>query len=292
MNVRLSREALVLALRTATIAAALLATAAAIAPAHAQKKPQPACGITGIPFAVGNEWTYEAVASGVTIPDAALARIPKQPAKVVIKVTGIETVNGVTSILLEEKLTTKIDEKVSVDRTLQTKLSCGPDHLDIDPDSYLFAGEPGGSIGIDLTDLKRTGTTYPIKAGFFVGPTWTEALVGKYHAKPADGTAAPAVDGDFDFQRQFAVGQAETVTTAFGTFTGPRITVELVGQIKLSTQPDKPYDLQANLRNAIWFAKGVGVIQTQNYYGQQYQLTATNVIAAPTKSASQVVQPK
>jgi hypothetical protein len=292
MNDRLSREALVSALRTTVAAAAaLLASSAALAPAHAQKKPLPACGITGIPFAVGNEWTYEAVASSVAIPEGALARIPKQPSKVVIKVTGIETVNAQTTILLDEKITTKIDEKTSVDRTVQTKLSCAADHLDIDPQSYFFAGEPGGGLQIELTDVKRTGTTLPIKAGFLAGPTWIESLVGKFKAKSVEGTNAPTVEGEFDFERQWGVGQVESVTTALGSFQGPRLMVELVGQLKLASAPDKPYDIQANLRSALWFAKGVGVIQTLNNYGHQYQLTATNVIAAPAAPGAAAAKP-
>ena len=250
-----------------------------------KKKAAPACGLTGLPFAVGNQWTYQAVPSIIVLNEQQLSRVPKQPDKVVVTVTGVETTAADTTIKLSEALETKIADRVdgkdvtrTESRTVDTTIHCTADKLEVSPQSFLFAGEPGDSMGTALADIKRTGASYAIKAGFLLGPTWSETVAGTFTASPAAGTKAPTITGTVEFERNFILGPPESVTTPFGIFSAPRVTVELSGQVKLSDQTDKPYDIPANMNSALWFAKGIGLVQVLNSYTHYYQLVATNVM--------------
>jgi hypothetical protein len=287
MNVPVSHRAPILAVTVVVLGFGLgLRTTSAVAqPGPPKKKPAPACGIAGIPFVVGNEWTYQAAVSPIVLNEQQLSRVPKQPDSVKVTVSAVEVVGTTTTIKLTEVTTLAIVDRVdgkdttrNETRTLETTMLCAADRLEASPESIFFAGEPGGSVGITLSDIKRTGSTYALKAGFLLGPTWSETLVGSFTAAAAEGTTAPTVTGTIDFERSFILGPPETVTTPLGIFEAPRVTVELIGQVKLSDQPDKPLDIPANMNSALWFAKGIGLVQVLNSYTHYYQLVSTNVM--------------
>jgi len=143
---------------------ALLLCAALAACAHAPPEapagsPAPPDPTAFFPLAVGNVWTYSTVAAPLpALPD--VVRIaPLPPKTFTITVTAIEQKAGDTVISLEEKVTydlTKDPKKPLMDnRIIKSTIVCNAKKFDISPDSFFFAGEPGGYVGLTFDKLEQ-----------------------------------------------------------------------------------------------------------------------------------------
>jgi hypothetical protein len=271
-------------------AAAVFATAADAAPKKAAPaaikpagKSPPTCGVHLVPLVVGSTWTYIAVDSHVAV-DPQIARLaPAQPKKVVVSVKSVEP-KGKTDfvVTLEEQLTidfTKDPKKPNIEeRKLTTTISCGQKHFDISPESYFFAGEPGGYFGLAFDKLDRVkGTSLQLTNTGGIGDAeWREDLVGHWARTPSPGSDAQLGSGKLELERRFTPQPAENVQVLSGTYHAEKLGLTTTGRVTLDKPlaPEaKPMELPANWITTMWIADNVGVVQTLNSYGHKYQLT-------------------
>jgi hypothetical protein len=272
-------------------------------------KAPPACGAKILPLVQGNEWTYEAVGArdvktGADIlPDDAIkAFVPKQPKSIVITVKSVEPPkandkNGDTVVTLEEKYTidlTKVkDEKpVLWDRTITTTITCNAKKFDISPESFFFAGEPGGDFDLTFDKLDRAkGTSLTLVNGSIGEAAWREDIVAHWKRSATPGSNAELGSGKLELERQFQPQPQERVNTKVGIFTAEKLGLKTTGRVTLdNTAEGLPADwtskdntcqvtpaglkceLPANWITQIWIAPGTGVIATLNPYAHMYQL--------------------
>ncbi len=241
-----------------------------------------ACGVSAIPLVVGNEWVYEAVGvPGAPPPDPNDAKkYPQRSKKIVIDVVSVETQNGSTTVHLSEDID---------GRKLATTITCAADKFDVDPNSFFFAGEPGGSYHLDFTDFQhKDGTTLKLVGGKLVGPDWRDDIAATWKQTASPGTDPKLWDGKIEMERHYTVAGSDNIQTAAGTFNGAqRVTLDITGRVMLNPPDANPSEFPAGLQNRFWFADGIGMVQVQNsygprggtdkapeFYGHMYQLTS------------------
>jgi hypothetical protein len=243
----------------------ILGGAAHAQPAAANKaKVTRACGVSAIPLVVGNEWVYSPVGiPGAPPPDPLDSRkYPRQAKKIVIDVVSVETQNASTTVHLTE----------DVDgRKVETTITCTAEKLDIDPNSFFFAGEPGGSYHLDFADLQhKDGTTLKLAAGRLAGPDWRDDIVATWKQTAPQGAqnGLKLWDGKLEMERHFVIAGTDNITSVAGTFTGAqRVTLDVTGRITLNPPDANPSEFPAGLQSRYWFADGIGIVQIQNSYG-------------------------
>ena len=266
-----------LALASAT---SLVAATPIVASAQPKGKTKPACGATILPLVVGNQWTYSFVpAPTPATPD--IVRIsPMTPKGFIITVKNIEAKGPDTVISLEEKLTydyTKDPKKQIIEeRVVNSTITCNAKKFDISPDSFFFAGEPGGFLGLTLDKLDRKGTSYTLTNGTIGEAEWPEDLVLVYTKKPTEGSNATLGGGKLELERRFTPLEAEDVMTKSTAFPrAEKLAVKTTGRVTIDkplSKDLKPMELPADWVNIFWFAPGTGIVQTENRYAHRYQL--------------------
>lgn len=242
--------------------AAALAVAPASAEAQKKKKVKPACGLRMLPMAPGTEWTYQYyVPEGVQLPPG--VRI-QDPPSVTIKVVKVEKSGDKTLISLEESY-----RKVVV----KTQLECDKKGLIVPPESFFFAGQPGGGLHMTLGKIDRKAETNIFEGGGFKGEAFEE-LRTTATREPSEGSGAVLAGSKLEIERKMTVGAIkETVESGIGTHKATRLTVNLTGRATLDPTPDKPLNLP-QLDVAIFFEQDVGVVQVRNSGGQGWKLSA------------------
>jgi hypothetical protein len=275
----------------------LLLAALALVPAVAGAKPKqeaakaagggkPACGAKIIPLAVGNQWTYNAIAAPLPPPDAIKRLSPAQPKAIVVTVKSVEAKGGETVVTLEEKMTidrTRDAKKPEIEEyAYESTVTCTDKKFDISPNSFFFAGEPGGYIGLEITKLDRLkGTSLQLAKGSVGEAQWREDLAITWKHKPTEGSSAKLASGRVELERQFTPQDPEPVTTKSGMmYKAEKIGLLTTGRVTLDKPGNpnhKPAELPANWISTLWIADNVGVIQTLNSYGHMYQLIDTTV---------------
>jgi hypothetical protein len=266
------------AARVAALAVATWSFVGGASTAQAQPrgaKPPPvvkACGVSAIPLVVGNEWTYEPVAPPpeAALTDAQIKLTPLQPKKLVVKVTAIDTKDGVTTVALHED---------HDGRGHDTSISCsaGGAKFAVAMDAFWFAGEAGPAIGIELTNVERKGQTLLLTGGKVVQPDWHDDITASWK-HVTTGKATPALRaGTIALLRHWVLQPDETITTKAGVWTSKKLGLETT--IKLTIDPPPPLPLKdpALLVNFLWIADGVGPVQVLNSFGQMYQLTSVTL---------------
>ena len=147
------------------------------------KAPAP-CGAKILPLVEGNKWTYVFVESGVPLRDDLTKLTPAQPGEVVITVKSVETKGPDTVVTLEEKTKTDIKTPkgpVSDERTISSTITCNAKKFEISPDSFFFAGEPGGSFGMAFDKFERPkDTTLKLVNGTIGDAEWREDIVAHF----------------------------------------------------------------------------------------------------------------
>jgi hypothetical protein len=233
-------------------------------------KPKPACGITYLPLIEGSVWSYEPTDSPFTLTDEQREALEKNklkltppPSKIVIKVTSVTTEGATTTIKLEEAA----DKRV---RT--TTLSCTAGQLEVDPQSFFYAIEPGGGILMELDKITRTGAAFPGSKGFKKGVSSTESLRADLERQASEGTGATLTDGKVALELTLHSGVAEQVGTPSGKHNkAVRVDFDLAGRVSVAPNSDKEYELSL-ARGIMWFQPGVGLVQATNRDGQWFQL--------------------
>ncbi|HUH03180.1 MAG TPA: hypothetical protein VML75_14385 [Kofleriaceae bacterium] len=255
----------------ATVAAfGLLAAAAGPAAAQRAKTSPPACGLAYLPMVEGNEWSYEPTDSPVPLTDEQRDALEKNklkltppPAKVIIKVLQVTTEGGRTTITLEE----------SADQLVRkTTLSCDKNQLEMDPQSFFYALEPGGGVMMELGNLNRTGAAFPGSKGFKRGGSSAESLRADITRNATEGSGATLTDGKLALELTLRAGNAEQVATPAGKHkSAVRVDFDLTGRVAVAPNMDKEFELSL-ARGVMWFQPGIGLVQGTNRDGQWFQL--------------------
>ncbi len=253
--------------------------------AHAQPankgKVQRACGETVIPLAVGHEWVYKPITPlGQPPPNPNDAKkYPPRAKQITIDVVGIETANNVTTVQLQE----------DVDgHKLKTSITCTADKFTVDPQSFFFAGEPGGAYHLEFTDFQhKDGTTLKLAGGKLSGPDWRDDVIGSWKQTPTQGADAKLWQGKLEIERAFKIAGTDDITTSLDgqahTFAkAQKVTLDITGRITLDPPDPNPSEFPDGYSNTFWFADDIGVVQTQNSYGppnygHTYQLVSVKL---------------
>lgn len=275
-------------MRCPLVAASLLVGTVAVAHATPAAGGKPgACGVKILPLAVGNTWKYEFVAPDQKLDEKVAKLYPAAYAKIAITVKAIDTKDKATVVTLEEKLTSqdlltakatkdkpgKIDE-----RTITTTITCdGAKRFDISPDSFLFAGEPGGFVNMTFDKLDRPkGSTWQLANGTFGEGKWREDVVAHWVRTPTDKTGAKAVAGKLELEREFTPQQPENIAVLGGkVYRAEKLGLSTTGRVTLDEHHalnTKPVETPANWFNTLWFATDVGLVQVTNAFNHKYQL--------------------
>lgn len=260
----------------------ILAATSAVAVA---KPNPPACGAKVLPFAVGNTWTFTNVASPVP-GNPALEKMSPSPARqVVVTVTAVETKDKDTVISLEEKITREVtipgiggksETKKSDERTIKTTVTCGVKKFEIDPQSFLFAGDPGGFIGMEFTKVERPKGSIVLTNGTIGDAEFREDIIATWNRKPTEGTKARAASGKLELERAFTPQPSELIVTTAGSWTAEKLGFLTTGRVTLDqAHPDnKPAPIPAGWSTNMWLVDGVGLVQVINGYSHMYQLAS------------------
>jgi hypothetical protein len=251
-------------------AALMLAVPASSAFAQAKPKVTRACGVSALPLSIGNTWTYEPAAppAEMQLAPSAARLAPSQPKKIVIQVTSVETQGDITTVTLSEDVGY---------RTLNTTIKCGANKFEVDPNSFFFAAEPGGSWGVTLTPIERKGSTFDLKGGRLGGPEWRDDLIATWEQVPTPGSGAKLGKGKLETERAFKMGGDFQLPTAAGSFVVREVILDITGRVTLDPPAEKPFEMPANFRSHFWIADGTGVIQAVNGYAQMFLLTAVKI---------------
>ena len=243
------------------------------------------CGVKILPLSVGNQWTYSMVPAPLP-PDDQIKRIaPAQPNTIVITVKSIDAKKCAdTVITLEEKSTTDLtkDPKKPVldERTVTTTITCNAKKFEISPDSFFFAGEPGGYDGMKIDTIERVkGTSLALVNGGIGETVWREDIVAKWTRVPHEGVDVKPANGKLELERQFTPQQPEPIATKAGTYKAEKIGLVTTGRVTLdgAAADTKPLELPAAWVSTLWLAEGAGVVQTLNPYQHMYQLASATL---------------
>jgi len=198
---------------------------------------------------------------------------------VVITVKSIEARGTDTVVTLEEKSTADLskDPKKHIldERTITSTITCNRTKFEISPDSFFFAGEPGGYFGITFDKFDRPkDTTWKLTNGVIGEAEWREDIVAHFTRKGVEGSGAKLDSGKLELERKFTPAQPENINTKVGVYTAEKLAITTTGRVTLDhPQPDtKAMELPAGWVNFLWIAPNVGVIQVLNAYAHQYQL--------------------
>ncbi|MBK9029816.1 MAG: hypothetical protein IPL61_00485 [Myxococcales bacterium] len=246
-----------------TVAALAAAAASVAAQPRGQAKVPRACGASAIPLSVGNEWTYDmaGVPAERQLSEAQTKALPPPPKKVVIKVTAIDTKDGVTTVSLSEDL----DGRVHA-----TSITCtNAGGFQIGPTSLWFNGEAGDVVGIEISDIVRTGKTLDLVGGKLTAlADWHDDLTARW-AHVAVGKVFPKLrKGTLSLSRHVATQPSEIVATKAGTWKAAKLGIKTTTVITIKPPTENPLRDVPLLVNFLYLADGVGVVQTLNSTAQ------------------------
>jgi hypothetical protein len=242
------------------------------------------CGEKVLPLAVGNSWTYGMIPAP-NPPDDQIKRIsPAEVDSITITVKSIETPTkgGDTTITLEEKTSTDVTherdpkKKLIDEHTYTTTIVCNAKKFEISPDSFFFAGEPGGYLGMKVESIERPkGGSWQLTNGDFGDHGWREDVHLAWTRLPFEGSQAKLGAGKLELERQFTPENPEPVSTKLGTYTAEKLALITTGRVINDGAPAdaKPMEIPAGWVSTLWVTPGAGVVQTLNPYAHMYQLT-------------------
>jgi hypothetical protein len=267
-------------MRFAALFAALLLPSVAAAAPKTGAKSVPACGVKVLPLVVGNVWTYSAIAAPTPAPPDIARIAPPLPKGFVITVKAIDTKGPDTVVTLEEKVTydlTKDPKKPLIDeRVITSTITCNAKKFDISPESYFFAGEPGGYLGLTFDTYERPkGTSWQLTNGGIGEAEWPEDLVAHWTKNPTAGSEAKLGSGKLELERRFTPQQPEGVITKMGSYKAEKLALKTTGRVtldKAQSEGLKPMELPADWINQLWLVENVGVVQSLNRFAHMYQL--------------------
>lgn len=233
----------------------------AVGSTRAQAAP---CGLDYLPLEEGKQWTYGLIPNPDD-PKPGQIRVIK-PSKLSIRVVDVERSGDTTTITLEEKLG---------EQTLETTLSCTKEGLIISPQSFFFAGEPGGGMGMTLEKVERIGTSYPGARGFKGGESWAEKITARVTREAAEGVEAELRAGKVQIERKVRITGRDRATTPLKEFRATRVEIDLSGRAMVEPNLTIGVEMPAGPTATLWFSPGVGLVLAKNRFNDTWQLTAT-----------------
>ena len=303
-------QGLMRAHRLAVVAITILSGGLAVAQPKTKDKPKTppkgkapsACGVKIIPLVVGNEWTYEPTAAPVAVDESIKRFVPPEPTKINIKVTSIDAptkAGGDTTVNLEETTTydiTRKDDKERKysDRKIKTTIVCNQNKkFDIAPDSFFFAGEPGGAWDLTFDKLERTKGTFTLVNGGIGEAPWAEDIAGHFTRTARPNAPAKLLAGKLELERRYTPGRPSEMNVKIGgPYHAETVQLKITGRVTLEggtetlppdwTSNDKTCsvtpagfkcELPANWVTLFWMSNDVGFVRTQNTYAHVYDLS-------------------
>ena len=263
-------------LRASVIALSAFALLATAGTASAKRKkkskgPTPACDLKYQPFVTGTTWTYVyAVPPGASDRPGIKADVPEN---FTITVKSVEPKSGSTSITLEESYR-------EISRT--TVLSCdSKEGLLVPIDSFYYAGELPGALGITIVNPTVTGEMYPGKSGLKKGlSAYVEVKAELTRAAGGDAKVTHP-SAKLEMERQITVGANEEVEVEHGYYSARAVEVALSGRLALDPTPDKSVPLRDG-KAMLWFVDNIGLVRAYNRMEQGWELaTMTNAAGEP-----------
>ena len=272
------------------------------APKGVGGKSPPACGAKVLPLVAGNSWTYGPVAAPTSISEAMQRLVPAQPKQIVVTVTAVEKQGADVLVKLEEKHTFDISkdskEPKLVEETVEATIVCNDrGKFDISPESFFFAGEPGGVHGLTFDKIERKKeTSWKLVKGTIGDAEWIEEISGHFTRTPSKGSPQTKLSGGkVEIERKFTPQPQENVVSKFGSFKAEKLGVIQSGRVTLDdtlspegkpcsmkkldpatkkevSVPMETCELPANWISTLWLAEGVGMVQSLNSYAHMYQL--------------------
>jgi hypothetical protein len=237
------------------------------------------CGAKILPLVEGNKWTYGFVESGIPPRDDLVKLTPSEPNQIVVTVKSIETKGTDTVVTLEEKTTTDLskDPKKHIldERTITSTITCNAKKFEISPESFFFAGEPGGYFGLTFDKLDRSrDTTLKLVNGTIGDSEWREDIVAHFTRAGFPGSGAKLDSGKLELERKFTPQNPEQVNTKVGLYSAEKLALTTTGRVTLDhPQSDlKVQDLPAGWVNQLWLVPNVGVVQVLNAFSHKYML--------------------
>jgi hypothetical protein len=231
------------------------APAAPAQPAPAQPKapPKPAkvtsvCPGKVLPLQANNSWTYESVQARdskgqpVFPPDNMTKLLPLRATKLTVTVTGVETTKDETTVKLKETVTYDITKDPKTpklfDQVVESKIVCSKTKFDISPESFFFAGEPGGYRGLTFTRFERKKeTSLKLTNGVIGEAEWIEEIAAEYKKEAMKGSGATLGGGKLEMERKFTPQAPEGVQTRFQLYpTAEKLGITTSGRIMLDTK--------------------------------------------------------
>jgi hypothetical protein len=251
------------------ITAGLYAREACAQPKGKGPKPKSACGVRLLPLTVGNKWTFIPATPPTEPPENLVRHLPVQPKQVVIEVKDIVTDGDKSVVKLEEDID---------GRKLETTITCGGGVFEASPDSFFFAGEPGGDYGVELSNVVRTLKDTDAGPSKPWGKIWREDLTANWKRIPEAGMTIDLGTGKLEVERVNRLGVPEKVSPVYKKdMIAQRVTYEVSGRVSIDGI-DKKFEMPAGLVNVIWFADGIGPVQANNSYYHAYQLSDVTIV--------------
>lgn len=264
-------------MRSITLALCAITLSSSLVTAFAAPKkaaaPQSPCGIKFLPVAVGNTWTYKNVPAPIALPPAEEKQAPLPAKQVSVAITAVTAQGPDTMVTFEE----------TVDgRKLTTSMKCSAGKIEFSPDAFFFNAEPGGYLGLELSNLERKGSTWTLTNGTIGEAPWQESFVAKWKRLPTKGTNASVNAGKVEVERVFTPAEPENVATPNGPVLAEKLAIAVTGRITVdgSAADVKPYELKAGIINTLWFADNIGVAQVLNAYAHMYVLSEVKLTSA------------
>jgi hypothetical protein len=226
---------------------------------------------------VGNSWTYGAVQAPQP-PDEKIGKLaPVEPKTIVITVKSIDAGKTETVVTLEEKVSTDVSKDPAKpkldDKLLTTTITCSKTKFEISPDSFFFAGEPGGFYNLKLDKVDHPkGTTWTLTNGTIGEAEWREDLLVQWTRVPTEGSDAKLGDGKLELERKFTPQPQELIITKTGTYHAEKLGIVTTGRVTLTGAASKPMEMPAGWIDTVWVVENVGIVQTLNPYAHMYQL--------------------
>lgn len=238
-------------LRIAIVFATLAVLAAPAAAQKKAKKVKPACGINYLPLAEGNWWTYEPVNQPPAGPPAATLRV---------EVTKVETEGKVTTITMKETYR-------GVD--FDVVATCSKDGLILPPESFFFAGEPGGVANMTIENFTHKGISLPIKLKGGVQLPLEEIKFDVTRV-PAAGAKVTHDPAKVELERLVTVASGQQmVDTAIQTYRATPVEFEIRGRGLVG---EKSSEIAVRDKGILWFTPLIGLARVREVNSREWQL--------------------
>jgi hypothetical protein len=202
-----------------------------------------------LPLAVGNTWTYESVQARdskgqpVFPPEGMTRLLPLRATKIIVTVTDADVQKDQTTVKLKETITydiTKDPETPKLfDQVVESTIVCSKKgKFDISPESFFFAGEPGGFRGLNFSKFERKKeTTLKLTNNRIGEREWIEEIIAEYAKVATKGSNARLGSGKLEMERKFTPQVPEGVATRTATYrTTERLGITTSGRVMLDTK--------------------------------------------------------